>query len=37
MKAHTYEKAFLITGGIVLALCASALVVANALRLRRFT
>lgn len=25
MKVHTYEKAFLITGGIVLALCAAAL------------
>jgi cytochrome c oxidase subunit II len=25
MKAHTYEKAFLITGGVVLAICASAL------------
>ena len=29
MKAHTYEKAFLITGGIVLAMCASALAYAT--------
>src|SRR5512138_2797306 len=29
MKVHTYEKAFLITGGIVLAMCASALVYAT--------
>ncbi|HXV15842.1 MAG TPA: cytochrome c oxidase subunit II [Gemmatimonadaceae bacterium] len=29
MKVHTYEKAFLITGGIVLAMCASALAYAT--------
>ena len=29
MKVHTYEKAFLITGGIVLALCAAALAYAT--------
>lgn len=29
MKVHTYEKAFLITGGLVLVMCASALVYAT--------